>query len=237
MTDVPLTQRNIVAIGGGGFLGETSPALDDYLLRLTGKPRPRVCFIPTAAGDGDAGLVGFYRAFHAERGRATDLTLFRRTVDDIRSFLLDQDLIYVGGGNTASMLAVWRAHGVGEILREAWAAGIVVGGVSAGAICWFEGGVTDSFGPRLAALRDGLGILPGTFCPHYDSDPNRRPTYHRLVGEGFASGYAADDGVGLHFVGTDLASIVSSRPDARAYRVERRGDAVVETPLQPTYLG
>jgi peptidase E len=232
-----MAQRNIVALGGGGFLGETSSALDDYLLRLTGKPRPRVCFIPTAGGDSDAGLVSFYRAFHADRCLAADLALFRRTVDDIRSFLLDQDLIYVGGGNTASMLAVWRAHGVAEILREAWAAGIVVGGVSAGAICWFEGGVTDSFGPRLAALRDGLGILPGTFCPHYDSEPNRRPTYHRLVGEGFAGGYAADDGVSLHFVGTDLASIVASRPGARAYRVERRGDAVVETPLEPAYLG
>jgi peptidase E len=232
-----MAQRHIVAIGGGGFLGDGSAALDDYLLRLTGKPRPRVCFIPTAAGDCDAALVSFYRAFHADRCWATDLTLFRRTVDDIRAFLLDQDFIYVGGGNTASMLAVWRAHGVGEILREAWAAGIVVGGVSAGGICWFEGGVTDSFGSRLAALRDGLGILPGTFCPHYDSEPNRRPTYHRLVAEGLPGGYAADDGVGLHFVGTDLASIVSSRLDARAYRIERRGDAVVETPLEPTYLG
>ena len=236
MTNVPLERRNIVALGGGGFLGEASPALDDYLLGLTGKSRPRVCFIPTASADSDSSLVHFYRTFHADRCRATDLTLFHRTVDDIREFLIEQDLIYVGGGNTASMLAVWRAHGVSDILRDAWAAGIVVGGVSAGAICWFEGGVTDSFGSGLAALRDGLGILRGTFCPHYSSDPNRRPTYRRLVAEGFAGGYAADDGVGLHFVGTDLATVIASGPVVKAYRVELRDGSVIETPLEPTRL-
>ena len=236
MTDVPLAQRNIVALGGGGFLGEASPALDDYLLRLTGKPRPKVCFIPTASADSESTVVRFYRTFHADRCRATDLSLFHRTVDNIREFLFEQDLIYVGGGNTASMLAVWRAHGVSEVLRDAWAAGIVLGGVSAGAICWFEGGVTDSFGSGLAALHDGLGILKGTFCPHYSSETNRRPTYRRLVAEGFPGGYAADDGVGLHFVGTDLAAVVASRPEVKAHRVEARDGSVAETPLEPIRL-
>ena len=237
MTVVPLAKRNIVALGGGGFLGEITTLLDDYLLRLTGKSRPRVCFIPTASADSEGSLLRFYRAFHADRCRATDLTLFNRTVDNIREFLFEQDMIYVGGGNTASMLAVWRAHRVDDILRDAWAAGVVVGGVSAGAICWFEGGVTDSFGPRLAALRAGLGILPGTFCPHYNSEINRRSTYHRIITEGLAGGYAADDGVGLHFVGTDLSAIVSSRPGAKAYRVELQNGSVVESPLEPTFLG
>lgn len=236
VTDVPLTQRHIVAIGGGAFLGEGAPRLNTYVLDLTGRARPRVCFIPTAGADGDSYLVSFYRVFHAELGRATDLTLFHRTVENIREFLFEQDLIYVGGGNTASMLAVWRAHGVDTVLRDAWARGIVVGGVSAGAICWFEGGVTDSFGPNLAALRDGLGLLRGSFCPHYDSEPGRRPTYHRLVAEGLPGGYAADDGVGLHFVGTDLAAIVASRPGVKAYRVEQREGSIVETPLEPTLL-
>jgi dipeptidase E len=236
MSEVAMSQRNIVALGGGGFLGERSPLLDDYLLQLTGKSQPRVCFIPTASADNVGSILHFYRTFPADRCRPSDLTLFNRTVDDIRSFLLDQDLLYVGGGNTASMLAVWRAHGVDDILREAWARGIVVGGVSAGAICWFEGGVTDSFGPRLAALPYGLGILKGTFCPHYNSEPTRRPTYHRLIAEGLPGGYAADDAVGLHFAGTELATIVSSRSEVRAYRVELHDGAVVETPLVPNVL-
>lgn len=234
MADVPMDQRHVLAIGGGGFSAGATPGLDEYLLRLAGQDRPRVCYVPTASGDSKESLLLFYRTFHADRCRASDLTLMHRTVDDVRAFLLGQDVIYVGGGNTANMLAVWRVHGVDAILREAWAAGIVVGGPSAGALCWFEGGVTDSFGPRLAALRDGMGLLPGTFCPHYHSEPERRPTYHRLVAEGLPAGYAADDGVGLHFVGTDLAAIVSSQPGATAYRVELWDGAVVETPLEPT---
>jgi peptidase E len=151
--------------------------------------------------------------------------------------LLGQDVIYVGGGNTANMLAIWRVHGLVEILREAWEAGVVLGGVSAGALCWFECGITDSFGPPLATLRDGIGLLRGSFCPHYDSEVGRRPTDQRAVADGLPAGYAAEDAVALHFVGTDLAEIVSARPVARAYRVERQGDSVVETPLVPRYLG
>jgi peptidase E len=231
-------ERQIVAMGGGGFSMEETPLLDDYVLRLTGQDRPRVCFVPTAAGDADNYLARFYRSFNADRCRASDLALFTRTIQDLRAFLLTQDVIYVGGGNTANMLAVWRVHGVDAILRGAWEAGIVLCGLSAGGLCWFEGGVTDSFGPPLAPLRDGLGFLTGSFCPHYDGEAQRRPTYQRLVAEGqIAAGYAADDGVGLHFVGADLAAVVSSRPNARAYRVERGGDAAEETALPTRYLG
>jgi dipeptidase E len=231
-------ERHIVAMGGGGLPLDDPPLLDDYLLRLTGKERPRVCFVPTAAADADAYVARFYRSMHADRCHATDLALFTRTVTDLRSFLLRQDVIYVSGGNTANLLAIWRVHGVDAILREAWEAGIVLGGPSAGGLCWFDGGVTDSFGPGLAALHDGLGFLAGSFCPHYDSEPQRRPTYQRLVAAGeLPADYAADDGVSLHFAGTDLAAVVSAHPNARAYRVERRGDAATETALPTTYLG
>ena len=151
-------------------------------------------------------------------------TLFVREVEDIRSFLLDQHLIYVGGGNTANMLAIWRLHGVDVVLREAWSRGIVLAGVSAGANCWFEACSTDSFGPHLAPLNDGLGFLAGSFCPHYDGELLRKPTYERWVAEGvLPAGYAADDGVGLVFRGIELTEAVSEVAGGRAFRVEPSG--------------
>jgi peptidase E len=225
---------HIVAMGGGGFSSEPdNPRLDDYVLGLTGKRRPRVCFLPTASGDSDQYIVRFYTAFGGQRAEAAHLGL-QRPMADVRAFLLGHDVIYVGGGSTANLLAVWRVHGVDRVLREAWERGTVLAGVSAGMLCWFEGGVTDSFGP-LAALRDGLGLLRGTACPHYDGEPGRRPAYHRLLGEGMAGGYAADDGAALHFVGERLQACVASRPGASVYRVGLEEGRVVETPL-PTAL-
>src|SRR5437764_3163195 len=209
--------RTIVAMGGGGFM-EDDPLLDDYILELTGKDRPRVCFVPTAAADSQVAMVQFYRSF-SSKADPSDLTLFDRRVRDVAGFLLLQDVIYVGGGNTASMLAVWRAHGVHDVLREAWGRGIVLCGMSAGANCWFEDSITDSFGPVLAALGDGLGFLPGTFCPHYDGEAERRPTYELLVSQGFPPGFAADDQAAVRFDGTDVAECLSSKPDAAVYRV------------------
>jgi dipeptidase E len=223
--------RHVVAIGGGAF---TNRPLDAEILRLTGKERPRVCFLPTAMGDDAWGTVSFYAAL-GNRVDATHLELFDRTVENLVAFLLGQDVIYVGGGNTASMLGVWRAHGVDEILREAWQRGIVLCGWSAGAICWFEASVTDSFGP-LAALRDGLGLLPGSACPHYDGEPERRPTYRRLVEEGLPSGIAIDDDVGVRYEGTELAEVLTCRERATAYRVELREGDAVETPLDARLL-
>jgi len=135
--------------------------------------------------------------------------------------VLSQDVVYVGGGNTVNMLAVWRAHGLDTILRAAWEAGVILCGTSAGALCWFEGGTTDSMGTGLAPLHDGLGFLPGSFCPHYDSELERRPTYRKFVADGLPGGYAADDGVGLHFQGTQLVEAVSSRPAAQAFQVKQ----------------
>ncbi len=231
-----MTERHIVAMGGGGFADEADVPLDDFTLRLTGRRRPRVCFLPTATANVATYIVLFYSAFGG-RSRASHLDLFVRGTADPRSILLDQDLIYVGGGNTANLLAIWRTHGVDSILREAWQAGVVLAGVSAGAICWFEGGTTDSFGPQLGPLTGALGILPGSFCPHYDGEATRRPAFHGQIHDGrLPDGWAADDGAALHFVGTELAEVVTARPEAAAYRVERRGDGVDERRLDVRHL-
>lgn len=233
-----MKRRQIIAMGGGGFSMEPkNPLLDDFVLGLTGKRKPRVCFVPTACGDADSYTARFLKAFSATRCRAAVLTLFRRDDRDLREFLLAQDVIYVGGGNTANMLAIWRVHGVDRILREAWRQGIVLCGLSAGANCWFEASNTDSFGP-LAALRDGLGLLAGSACPHYDGEAERRASYHRLIARGeLPGGCALDDGAAAHFIGTRLQEVVSSRPGAKAYRVTRRGGRVLEEVLPVRYLG
>jgi peptidase E len=232
----------IVAMGGGGFSMEPdNPLLDDFILGLTGVSRPRVLFLPTATGNVATYLVNFYAAF-SRRAEASHIDLFTRTRDELRPLLLGQDVVYVGGGNTANLLAIWRVHGLDGILRNAWQAGVVLAGVSAGGMCWFQAGLTDSFGPDLAPLDDGLGLLAGSFCPHYDGEPARRPAYRRLVGERrLPDGWAADDGVALHFIGTDLAEAVSSRPEARAYRLECGADdgtrKATESELATRYLG
>jgi len=227
----------IVAMGGGGFMMEPeNPLLDDFVLSLTGAARPKLCLLPTATGDSDRLIAQFHGVFQERPVEARHLRLFGAPRTDIRAFLLDQDVIYVGGGNTANMLAIWRVHGVDKILREAWEAGVVLAGVSAGMICWFEGGVVDSFGP-LAPLRDGLGFLPGSACPHFDGEVNRRPAYHMYVRDGFLPGFAADDGAALVFRGAALPESVSSRPGALSYRVSLHGSDVVEVPLATRYLG
>ena len=226
----------IIAIGGGSFTVEPeNPRLERYVLAQTRKRNPRVCFLGTATGDADTYVAKFYAAFTKLSCRPTHIPLFART-PDLRKVLLGQDVIYVGGGNTKSMLAVWREWGIPSILREAWRRGIVLTGVSAGAICWFKAGVTDSWAGRLAAL-PCLGFLAGTCCPHYDSEKERRPAAHRLVASGQASTtLALDDGVAAHFVGRVLTRMVSARPKGRGYEVRRRGSTTVETPLSTIRL-
>jgi peptidase E len=232
--------RRIVAMGGGGFSMEPENLLlDEFALSLARSTRPRVCFVGTASGDAEGYVASFYRAFAKLDCRPSDLQLFAREVGDLRSFILEQDVVYVGGGNTASLLAVWRAHGLDRVLAEAWVQGTVLCGISAGMNCWFEESVTDSFDlRRLAALKDGLGLLAGSCCPHYDGEEQRRPTYRRLVASGeLADGWAADDGAALVFAGDELTEVVTSRPEAAAYRVERSGSDVDERPLETRYLG
>ena len=225
--------RQIVAFGGGGFSMEAgNPLLDDFVLSLTGAERPRVCFLPTASGDADHYVVRFYRAFDAGRCEPSHVSLFRRDHGaDPAEHLLAQDVIYVGGGSVLSLLGTWRAHGLDEVLRACWERGVVLCGVSAGSLCWFAESVTAFHGrPRQAR---GLGLLPHSNCVHYDGEPGRREEYRRFVGDGMRSGYAAEDGAALHFVGSDLHEVVSSRPQARAYRVEPGGEA----PLPVRFLG
>jgi peptidase E len=232
--------RQIVAFGGGGFSMESgNPLLDDYVLGLAAchRERPRVCFLPSASGDADHYVVRFYRAFPADRCEASHISLFRREQgpEDLREHLLSRDLIYVGGGSVVSLLGVWRAHGIDEILLEAWRAGVVLCGLSAGSLCWFSDGVTGFHGePRPV---EGLGFLPFSNCVHYEPRSGRRLTYHRLIRAGMRSGYAAEDGAALHFVGTELRRVVASRPHARGYRLDALGDRVVEMRVATTFLG
>jgi dipeptidase E len=235
---MPEHRRQIVAMGGGGFsMQPRNPRLDRYVLGLARKARPRICFVPTASGDSRDYVRRFFLAFEKHPCRPSALTLFRRDARDPADVLAEQDVIYVGGGNTANLLAVWRLHGVDGALRAAWERGAILCGLSAGMICWFESSVTDSFGP-LRELRDGLGLLPGSACPHYDAEPNRRPTYHRLVRDKvLPKGIAADDGAAIHFVGRRILRCVASRPHARAYSVARGGGGRVgEQPLEMSYL-
>ena len=169
---------------------------------LVDRPRPKVCLLPTAASAVPVSVMRFLSVFPTDRFESTYLDLFARDDRDLRAFLLAQDLIFVGGGNTANLLAIWRVHGLDTILRRRGMSGVVLAGGSAGANCWFEASTTDSFGP-LAPLPDGLGLLSGSFCPHYADEPGRRPLYHALVADGFPPGIACDDLAAVHYVGTD----------------------------------
>ena len=231
-------RKQIIAIGGAAL----PPELDNlllvrYFLKQTRRKRPRVAFIGAAGGDSEAGRLRFYAGFSQFDCRPTHLPLFARTPRDLESFVLEQDAIFVGGGNTRSMLAVWRDWGLDLHLKTAWERGVVLGGVSAGSICWFEQGVTDSVAGPLTVL-PCLGFLRGSNCPHYDSEPLRRPTFRRLVATGrIADGLAADDGAALHYVDDRLAHVVASRPRAKGYRVTRAGRRAVEKRLVTRFLG
>lgn len=217
---------------------EIGPVLR-YALTLTGKNRPRVCLLLTATGDPDRNIALAYAAFSGEDVTVSHLQLFPMpNHPDPRAHLLAQDLIWVGGGSVANLLAVWRTHGLDSVLRQCWEAGVVLGGVSAGSLCWHVGGTTDSFGPELRAVTNGLALLPYSNTPHYDSEPGRRPLYQDLVAAAvLPPGWATDDGVGLHFAGTEMVEVVSERPDAYAWRVEQGPLATaVETRLTPRLL-
>ena len=216
--------RQILALGGGA----DGTALDDLILELAGGPR--ICFVPTAGGDDEWMVVRFYERFGA-RAEATHVAFHPWPRPDLREHALAHHAIFVGGGNTANMLAIWRVHRFDTVLREAWEHGVLLCGWSAGMICWFEAGVTDSFGPQLEGMRDGLGFLSGSACPHYDGEERRRPVYTRLVRDGFPAGYAAEDGVGLLFEGTELREVVTARAGATAYRVTVEGEEPLEARL------
>ena len=235
-------QPTIVAMGGGGFSMEpANPLLDALLISLADVPNPRVCFVPTASGDAPDYIAKFYAAFAEQPCRPSHLAILQHRPADLEAFVLSQDVIYVGGGNTAAMLATWRVLGLADVLREAWQQGTIMAGLSAGSICWFESGPSDSWAPEgTADLRpmEGLGFLSGSHCPHYDGEPQRRPVSQQMVRDGvLPPGYAADDGAALVFRGNDLQEVVASRHSARGYRVERVADGVREVELATRFLG
>lgn len=227
-------ERRILALGGHGWRYSAFPKLDDLIVELTGKERPQLMFVPTATMEDPEYTLAFYGAF-AERAEVRRCLFNPWPPEDLRELVLGQDAIYVGGGNTANMLAVWRVHGMDSLLRDAWERGTLLCGASAGMICWFEQGVTDSFGPQLESM-ECLGFLPGSACPHYDGEELRRPRYHELVQNGLPGGLAADDGVGLLFNGTELAEVVTEREGSTAYRVELVEGEIVEKPLEARVL-
>jgi dipeptidase E len=202
----------------------------EYLVGLTGKERPAVLYIGTASAEHAEDALRTYDRF-AGVADVSRLELFPWPPDDLRSVVLESDVVFVGGGNTANMLAVWRVHGVDELLREALDHGVVLSGSSAGGICWFEHGVTDSFGPQLESM-ECLGFLAGSLCPHWDDEELRKPRFRELLAGGMPAGYAADAGVGLHFVDGELREVVACEEGSRAYQVELRDGEVVETPIE-----
>ncbi|MGD8189089.1 Type 1 glutamine amidotransferase-like domain-containing protein [Brevibacillus ginsengisoli] len=229
--------RQIIALGGGGFSSnqERSP-LDRYILKQSGKANPRICFIPTASGDSEDYIQRFYRYYEKQNCQPSHLSLLKPNFSDLEAMIMDQDILFVGGGNTRNLLALWGAWGLDEIIREAWKQGIVLAGISAGSICWFEQGLTDSVPGRLSAI-NALGFLPGSNCPHYDSEASRRLTYLQMIARGeLLGGYAVEDQVALHFIGTQLYKAVTSSDTARAYQVRQQGDQVGEGVIMPERL-
>lgn len=228
--------KQIIALGGGGFSMEPdNPLLDRYILAQSNKPNPKVCFIGTASGDAENYIARFYQFFEKEQCQPSHLSLFHPSTRDLEGFLLEKDIIYVGGGNTKNLLALWKEWELDKILRKAWEKGIVLAGISAGSICWFEEGVTDSYGDGLEPLAC-LGFLKGSNCPHYDGEADRRSSYQSLVAsDKIKSGLAADDGVAIHFIDQEIHMVVSSRRNAKAYRVFI-DDEVKEIELKTSFL-
>lgn len=230
--------KQIIAMGGGGFSMEPDNLLlDEYILKATSKPKPKVCFVPTASGDAQGYIDGFYASFSTLSCEATHLSLFRSDTANLRLLVLSQDIIYVGGGNTRNLLLLWKEWKLDEILKEAWNNGIVLAGLSAGAICWFNSGLSDYIPGQLTPL-ECLGFLPGSCCPHFDGETHREKAYTDCISKGtIASGYAVDDGAALHFHNTSLANVVSSRPQAKAYRMEKTQNSTMKTTLATHFLG
>jgi peptidase E len=239
-----MTTRRILASSGGFLAGERQGTVRPgpifrRMLELTGKDRPRVCFVMTASGDAPDYLTMSYEALSAFTCDVTHLALFPQPNADVEERICGSDVVWVGGGSVANLLACWRLHGVDAAMRAAWEGGTILGGVSAGAICWHVGGTTDSFGPTLRPVTDGLGLLPFGCGVHYDSEEQRRPLLHALVGDGtLPTSYATDDRIGILYEGTEPVEVLSDRPEtpAMAYRIERTSDGVAETALAPGRL-
>lgn len=226
-----MVKGHIVAIGGGGFLTDSEPGLDQYIVDQCQGSNPKIGYIGTAMGDSDRSLMQFYARFRSLKCQPSHLPLFDRT-PDILDWTQEQDAIYVGGGNTKSMLAVWRAWALPSFLKRAMEGGTILAGVSAGAICWFDSGVTDSNSGVLAPM-GCLGFIEGSCCPHYSLDIYRKPAYERLVGTGeIAGGFAIDDGAAVHFIDGKPSSLVAGRHGASSCKVLLGSMGVIVRPIE-----
>jgi peptidase E len=242
VSDTEVTEKDestLLALGGGGFTMEpTNPLLDDYVLSLSSAKEPRILFLPTASGDTTAQINAFHARFANRLCVPEYLSLFRlgEVKRPLAEIVLEQDIVYVGGGSMRNLLAIWRAHDLDRLLEQAWRAGIVLAGLSAGAMCWFEGGITRSSGPP--APMAGLGLLEGSLTVHADGEPERLPVWLASVRDGtLPGGWAVDDGVGLLFRDQRLERVVSSRPGAGAQRVDQVAGELVRHRLTPELLG
>jgi dipeptidase E len=228
--------KQIIAMGGLASPAENE-LLFNYILAASNKPRPKICFVPTAGGDNSDGILLLYSAFAKMECQPSHLSLIYPTTADLRGVIFDQDIVLVSGGNTKNMLALWREWSLDTILRDAYESGIVLCGWSAGAICWFDAGTTDSIPGPLTAL-PCLGFLPGSCSPHYDGEPMRRPAYHDMIGSGkLAAGIALEDTVAAHFIDSEHKHTVSSRAGSNAYWVENQAGKVLETAFDTQFLG
>ena len=224
-----------ILIAGGNF----NTIFIKYMAQLTGKPRPKICYLPTASADGETGILNFYRHCAPLNVEPSDQASFIESTSQKRSWeevFLSVDAIVVSGGNTLNQQAIWKAQGIDVVLRKAWDQGVILGGASAGSLCWFEEGTTDSR-PKELSIVKCLGFLKGSHCPHYDVEPLRRPLYLRLVGSGeMKPGYAVDNDAGIYFEETDVKRVVTIRPGAKAYYVSAVGGKAVEKPLEPEII-
>lgn len=232
-----MPKRQIIAMGGGGFSMEpNNPKLDDYILKQCSKDSPKVCFLPTASGDAEGYMYRFYAAFNEKQCEPSHLSLFKGHTNRIEEFVMEQDIIYVGGGNTRNMLILWREWGLDKMLLKAYQNGTILCGLSAGAICWFEEGLTDSVPTELNRLAC-MGILEGSNCPHFDGESERQKAYESKIKSGeMKAGIACDDSVGLHFVDEKLEQVIASTSDSFAYRYWVEKEVLKQEKLTPIRL-
>jgi dipeptidase E len=230
-------QKQIIAMGGGGFTMEPgNPLLDEYVLSQSPSENPRICFLPTASGDNEEYIRMYYDYFRTQRCIPSHLALGEPQTPHLENFLLEQDIIYVGGGHTTRMLTLWKIYGLDVILKKAWEQGILLAGVSSGCACWFEEAVTDSV-PDTLSPEKCLGFLKGSSCSHFDN-PERRPTFHQLIRTcRIPDGIGVDNFAALHFLDDQIDKIVTSRPGPSAYMVKKKGERTVEQKLNPVFLG
>lgn len=232
MPSTPPRATRKILIAGGNF----RTAFIRYMATLTGKPRPRICFLPTASADSKDVAIEFFKHCapldvepHMQDSFIESLTQTQGW-DEV---FLSMDAIVVSGGNTLNQQAIWKAQGIDAVLREAWNRGIVLGGASAGSLCWFEEGTTDSR-PKALSIVECLGFIKGSHSPHYDAESGRRPLYHKLIGSGeMQGGYACDNDAGIYFEDDAVRRVVSARDGAKVYRVRLVDGKVVETVLEP----